>query len=203
MRIPVPTGAQAIRWSTVLAVATVAAVAGWVSYDHCLAVVRSHGEAGPVARLYPATVDGLIFAASMVLLDSARRKVPAPALARWLLAAGIAATLTVNVLSGVRYHFLGAVVAAWPALALVGSYELLMALVRGSAARPVPAVVQASQPAPADVPEAVRLAHLAAQAAGEPVSQRQLAERFGVSRRQVSQALAHLNGHAPAEPMVG
>jgi hypothetical protein len=29
----------------------------------------------------------------MVMLDSARRKVPVPALARWLLALGIAATL--------------------------------------------------------------------------------------------------------------
>jgi hypothetical protein len=30
-------------------------------------------------------LDGLIYASSMVMLDSARRKVPVPALARWFL----------------------------------------------------------------------------------------------------------------------
>jgi hypothetical protein len=94
-----------------------------------------------VARLYPGTIDGLIYAASMVLLDAARRGVPAPTLARWLLGCGIGATIAANVLDGIGNGFLGAIVAAWPALALVGSYELLMLLVRGHAAVPaVPAV---------------------------------------------------------------
>lgn len=126
------TGAErAIRWSTVLAVSGVALVAGWVSFLHAYAVVSAHGEAGTLAVLYPGTVDGLIYAASMVLLDAARRDVPAPRLARWLLGAGIGATLAANVWSGVAGGASGAVVASWPALALVGSYELLMILVRG------------------------------------------------------------------------
>jgi hypothetical protein len=45
----------------------------------------------------PLTVDGLIYASSMVMLDAARRKTPVPALARWLLALGITATLGANV----------------------------------------------------------------------------------------------------------
>jgi len=107
------TGAErAIRWSTVAAVAGVALVAGWVSYDHALAIVAAHGETGMVARLYPGTIDGLIYAASMVLLDSARRGARQPALARWLLALGIAATLAANVAAGVAYGPPGAVVAA-------------------------------------------------------------------------------------------
>lgn len=125
---------RAIRWSTIAAVAAVAIVAGWVSYEHALAVVRAHGEHGAVARLYPATVDGLIYSASMVLLDSARRGVPAPRLARWLLAAGITATLAANVSAGLHFGLSGAVVAAWPAAALVGSYELLMLIIRSGAA---------------------------------------------------------------------
>jgi hypothetical protein len=138
------TGAErAIRWSTIAAVTAVAVVAGWVSYEHALAVVRAHGEGGAVARLYPATVDGLIYSASMVLLDAARRGVQAPRLARWLLAAGITATLAANVTAGLRSGLVGAVVAAWPAAALVGSYELLMLIIRSGA---VPAV-------PGDVPE--------------------------------------------------
>jgi hypothetical protein len=48
-------------------------------------------------------VDGLIYASSMVLLDCARREVPVPALARWLLGLGIAATLAANVAHGLGH----------------------------------------------------------------------------------------------------
>jgi hypothetical protein len=65
-------------------------------------------------------VDGLIYASSMVILDSARRKTPLPALARWLLGLGIAATLAANVAHGLGRGVAGAAVAAWPAVALVG-----------------------------------------------------------------------------------
>jgi hypothetical protein len=71
------------------------------SYE--LAYVRSrraHGEAGWTAHMTPLTVDELIYASSMVMLDSARRKTPVPALARWLLGLGIAATLAANVAHG-------------------------------------------------------------------------------------------------------
>jgi hypothetical protein len=77
-------------------------------------------------------VDGLIYASSMVMLDSARRKTPVPAFARWLLGLGIAATLAANVVHGMGHGAAGAGVAAWPAVALVGSYELLMMVIRSS-----------------------------------------------------------------------
>ena len=69
-------------------------------------------------------MDGLIWASSMVMLDSARRSVRVPALARWLLGLGIAATLAANVAHGLGHGPVSATVAAWPAVALVGSYEL-------------------------------------------------------------------------------
>lgn len=137
-----------IRRSAVVAVAVVAGIAGWVSYVHAWDVVRTHGEAGMVGRMYPGTVDGLVYVSSMVLLDAARRGVRAPALARWLLAAGIAATLFANVLAGLSYGALGAVVAAWPALALVGSYELLMALIRARSTEAAGAPVTARRAVP-------------------------------------------------------
>jgi hypothetical protein len=140
-----------IKWSTVLAVAAVAIVAGWVSYVHALDVVTAHGEHGALAHLYPGTIDGLIYSASMVMLDAARRDVKAPKLAYWLLGAGITVTLSANILAGVAYGPLGAVVAAWPALALVGSYELLMVMIRR--ARTVPEAVADAVSIPA--PEAV------------------------------------------------
>ena len=85
--------------------------------------------------MVPLTVDGPIYASSMVMLDSARRKTPVPALARWLLGLGIAATLAANVAHGLGHGLIGASVAAWPAAALVGSYELLMMVIRSSQAQ--------------------------------------------------------------------
>jgi hypothetical protein len=63
---------QIIRWSTAGAVVGVAAVAAVASYEHAYALVRVHGESGWMARLVPFTVDGLIYASSMMMLDSAR-----------------------------------------------------------------------------------------------------------------------------------
>jgi hypothetical protein len=92
--------------------------------------VRSHGESGVTARLVPFTVDGLIWAASMVVLDASRRGQPVPRLAAWSLGAGIVATVGANLAHGVGNGPVGALVSAWPALALVGSFELLMMLIR-------------------------------------------------------------------------
>jgi Protein of unknown function (DUF2637) len=109
------TGAdRTIRWSTAAAVIGVAMVAAVVSYEHAYALVRAHGETGWTARLILLTVDGLIWASSMVLPDSARRCVQVPAFARWLLGLGIAATLAANVAHGLGHGLVGAAVAAWP-----------------------------------------------------------------------------------------
>ena len=123
---------RVIQWSTAGAVLGVAAVAAVASYEHAYDLVRAHGESGWTAHLIPLTVDGLIYASSMVMLDSARQKTPVPALARWLLGLGIAATLAANVAHGLGHGLIGAMVAAWPAVALVGSYELLMMVIRSS-----------------------------------------------------------------------
>jgi hypothetical protein len=121
-----------IRWTTAGAVVGVAAVAAVASCEHAYALVRAHGEAGWTGRLVPLTVDGLTYASSMVMLDSARRGARVPALARWLLGLGIAATLAANVAHGLGHGIIGGAVAAWPAVALVGSYELLMVIIRGA-----------------------------------------------------------------------
>lgn len=121
-----------IRITTALVVVGVAMVAAVVSYEHAYELVRSHGEDGWTARLVPLTVDGLIYASSMVMLQSARRQSRVPALALWLLALGILATLAANVMHGLGHGPIGAAIAAWPAVALVGSYELLMVLIRNT-----------------------------------------------------------------------
>jgi Protein of unknown function (DUF2637) len=137
-----------IRITTALAVATVAAVAAIISYRHAYELVSTHGETGATARLLPFTVDGLILAASMLILDANRRHRPVPPLARWCLGAGILATVGANLAHGLGNGPIGALVSAWPALALAGSFELLMTLIRTesrASTTPVPSV-QVDQP---------------------------------------------------------
>lgn len=121
---------KTIRWATSLTVIGLGGVAAVVSFRHALDVVQDHGETRDTAMLYPLTIDGLVFASSMVLLDSARRGEEAPLLAKWTLGIGIGATVAVNILHGIEHGFVGAVIAAWPALALVLAVELLMGLIR-------------------------------------------------------------------------
>ena len=183
-------GDRLIRWAAVASVLAVAAVAGWISYRHAVQVVTAHGEPGSVGRWYPVVIDGLIVGASMVLLDAARHKETAPPLARWLLAAGIGATLVVNVLAGAGYGPLGAVIAAWPALAFVGCYELLMMLVRASARRAPVAAAVTTEPQASELPSAVPSSSESAAeaslratlAAGNPWSANALVTRFALPR---------------------
>jgi hypothetical protein len=140
---------RAIRASTAVVVLAVAGVAAYISYWHAYAVVRAYGESGVTALLEPATIDGLVYASSMVILYAARHRLPVPRLARWMLALGIAASLAVNVAQGWSHGLVGAVVAAWPAVALVGSYELLAWMIRTAAARDAGHVPAADRPGPA------------------------------------------------------
>lgn len=99
-----------------MAVLAVAAIAALISYRHAVGVVALHGEPGMIGRLYPVVIDGLIIAASM--LCSVGRRAPSrtgPALGVVMLAAGIVATLAVNVVTGAPSGSLGAIVAAWSA----------------------------------------------------------------------------------------
>jgi Protein of unknown function (DUF2637) len=125
---------RAIRVSATAAVLGVAGIAAYISYWHAYEVISAHGEGGVTARLEPATIDGLVYCSSMVVLYAARHRLPVPRLARCLLALGITATLAANLAHGWSHGPIGATVAAWPAASLVGSYELLLWLIRTVAA---------------------------------------------------------------------
>ena len=71
-----------------------------MAYEHAYVLIHAHGETGWTARLIPLTVDGLIWASSMVMLHSAHGGMRVPMLARWLLGLGIAATLAANLAHG-------------------------------------------------------------------------------------------------------
>lgn len=194
-----------IRITTALAVVAVAAVAAVISYRHAYELVHSHGESGPTARLVPFTVDGLIWAASMVILDASRRRQPAPSLAKWSLAVGIVATVGANVAHGTSHGAIGAVVSAWPALALVGSFELLMTLTRSAARGDLARDEERTAPEHPrteveQTPEQAVLDEYRAslQGPGRPVSQRYLAEKYGIDRRKVKQIITNTEQPASA-----
>ena len=65
-------GDRVIRFATAAVVCAVAAFAAVVSYSHIYGLGRAHGQDGTAARLLPLSVDGLILAASLVLLHEAR-----------------------------------------------------------------------------------------------------------------------------------
>jgi len=185
-----------IRITTALAVVAVAGVAAVISYRHAYELVHAHGETGPTARLVPFTVDGLIWAASMVILDASRRKQPAPPLAKWSLAVGIVATVGANVAHGASHGPIGAMVSAWPALALVGSFELLMTLTRTAARGDRPQDEQRTKPAQSTpgsteverTPEQAVLEEYQAslKGPGRPLSQRHLARADAFSGAEMS-----------------
>jgi Protein of unknown function (DUF2637) len=111
-----------IRASTALAVLAVAAIAAIISYQDAWEMVLAHGESGFTDRLLPCPVDGLILAASMVILDASRRDQHVPPLAAWSLGFGMAATVGANVAHGLGHGPIGTLVSAcrrWPWLALV------------------------------------------------------------------------------------
>lgn len=192
-------GDRVIRFATATVVCAVAAFAAVVSYSHMYGLGRTHGQDGTAARLLPLSVDGLILAASLVLLHEARNDRDAPRLARVMLWLGIGATIGANIAYGAGYGMLGALISAWPAVAFIGTVEIAMQLVRRSRE---PRATMSVPEVPGDAEQAVRAAYAASVAAGQPLSQRAMAERFGLSRRRVSQLITNVtvesNGHALA-----
>jgi hypothetical protein len=117
----VPVWVQRVTTAAVLSVALVAAIA---SYEHMRALAELAGE-GWRSWLLPISVDGLAVAASMTMLVRRRAGLYAGALAWVALLLGLGASLAANV-AAAEPTVQGRLVAAWPPLGLLLSYELLM-----------------------------------------------------------------------------
>jgi len=127
-------GDRVIRWSTAIAVLGVAAVAAVASYEHALDLVRAHGESGLDGSHGPADsgwADLRQFDGGAGFGAPGGAGSGAGAVAAW---PGHRGAAPANVPHGVGHGPVGAAVAAWPAVAPVGSYELLMMVIRGSQA---------------------------------------------------------------------
>ena len=195
------TADRAIRYLTAVVVAAVAAFAAVVSYGHIYDLARHNGQTLLAARLLPLSVDGLIVAASLVLLHEARARRGAPLLGQSMLALGVGATLAANVGYGAAYGWVGAVVSAWPAVAFIGSAEMAFMLARRiaqpAATEPVPARHAASgarvAPVPADALDAATVAYRASVAVHSPLSARELDRRYGIGRPAAAKVVSRVN----------
>lgn len=138
------------RVLTGLAVLAVAVIAAIVSFTHIASVAAQHGYTDATAKLLPFSVDGLIVAASLVLLAEARAQRPAPRLARAGLWLGICATLAANVEHGAAFGPVGALVNSWPGVAFVIASETLLAMIRRAGDDPAREAVAETVAAPGD-----------------------------------------------------
>jgi hypothetical protein len=111
-----------------------------------------------------------------------------------MLWAGIGATVAANVIYGIPYGLVGGAVSAWPAVAFIGAVHVVMHVARFWA--PATDTTTVAQVA-ATSAEAARVAYAASAAAASPLSERALADRFGIPRTQAKKIraeLAPLNG---------
>jgi len=119
--VPVPVWVGRVTTAAVLAVAGVAAIA---SYEHMRALAAAAGE-GWRSWLLPISVDGLAVAASMTMLVRRRAGQCAGVLPWTALLLGLGASLAANV-AAAEPTVVGRLVAAWPPVGLLLSYDLLM-----------------------------------------------------------------------------
>jgi Protein of unknown function (DUF2637) len=131
-----PVWVRRITTAAVLSVALVAAVA---SYEHMRALAAVAGE-GWRSWLLPVSVDGLAVAASMTMLVRRRAGQRAGVLPWVALLLGLGASLAANV-AAADPTVVGRLVAAWPPVGLLLSYELLLQQTNGARGGPgVPTV---------------------------------------------------------------
>lgn len=212
--IPPSTAQAAPRWVRVVtigAVSVVALVAATASYAHVYTLAERAGE-GWRALLSPLSVDGLLVAASMVMLVRRRAGLPAGVLPWTGLVLGLGASLAANVAAAHpewRTPVLDGVVSAWPAVALAISFELLVLAVREEPARPAivadhPAVESpafTSEPRPERVtPPAPALDGPTPVKPARPKPQRTEAERKAAAERQARSRRHKAGDHTTCDP---
>ena len=131
-RAPLPVGVTAapvwVRQVTTVDGLAVALVAAVSSYEHMRALAATAGE-GRRAWLLPVSVDGLAVAASMTMLVRRRAGEATGAWRGWRCCWAFGASLAANV-AAAEPTLPGRLVAAWPPVGLLLSYELLLQQIR-------------------------------------------------------------------------
>jgi len=147
-----------VRVTTVGAVVVVAVIAAVVSYSHMQQLAASAGEDWR-SWLIPLSIDGLVVAASMVLLTRRRTGLRGGPLAWGALGAGVGASLAAN-MADARPEPTAVLVAGWPAVAFAVAFELLCQQRRAEQHDITPpAGESATGPVPVAAPEALPAVH--------------------------------------------
>lgn len=107
-----------------ISAAVVATIAAWSSYRHMVHVALHVGEQPSIAWVLPLSVDGLLVVASIAMVDDRHAGRQVRWSARVAFAAGVLASLAANI-AGAHPTVGARLVAAWPALALLLTVELL------------------------------------------------------------------------------
>jgi hypothetical protein len=130
------------------------------------------------------------------MLHEARNGRRAPGLARVMLGLGVAATVAANVAYGAAFGPVGAVISAWPAVAFVGSAELLMLIIQRTQPRSGRVGERAGVPGDVPVGDAVQVraasVFAADLAAGRTPSIRAIRSHLHVGQPRAQQVRAHL-----------
>lgn len=162
-----------------LSAAVVASIAAWSSYQHMVHVALSVGERPDVAYVLPLSVDGMLVVASVAMVDDKRAGRAVRWSAKVAFTTGVLASVAANVAAA--HPTIGArIVAAWPALALLLTVELLTRA--GKALKTAAAVAELVDEQP---PAPVAVAPDVAAPDVEPAGERQtpLPERRTVVQR--------------------
>lgn len=118
------TASPVIRRTTTTAVVVVAGVAAVVSYSHMQQLADHAGEAWR-SWLIPISIDGLVIAASMVLLTRHRAGQAGGWLAWGSLSVGVVASLAAN-MADARPEVTSVLVAGWAPVAFAATFHLLL-----------------------------------------------------------------------------
>jgi hypothetical protein len=211
---------RAVRGWAVAAVLLVALVAAVISYAHQRDLAQEHGEAWR-AYLLPLSVDGMLLASTLAIVDRRRRREPA-GWVPWLgLALGILASLAANV-AAARPDPVSQAIAAWPPAALAIAIETLVVVLRrpkttepptepavSLGVDPEPPTQVAAPALPAEVYQQVTIPDtdldhaepdLLARLLAQGASRRQLAAELGVSEYRAKQLLAASRNGNGAHP---
>ena len=195
------TGEKLLRGSAWILASGVAAIAAVVSYSHIRDLGRAYGGDVTASCLLPLSVDLLILVGELMLLhesDTAGHRFRPG----WVLVvSGIAATMAANVTFGAQFGAVGAVIWGWPAYSFVLVAWGMVAMVKRAREPQEPGAVPSVVPTGAE--NAAVMALRATLAAGNPYSANQLADKFSLTRAQVTkirqQVLAGSNGHQPQD----
>ncbi len=145
---------RVIRYATVAAVSVVGLAAAVLSYRHQYELAAGHGESAVTARLLPVSIDGLLLAGTLAVLDASRRQTGHAWAARITVGLGVAMTMWANIAHGLAFGWTGIVISGWPPVALIAAVEVLSRMIRPSPAPAVPGVLEAGNGAPAHLLEA-------------------------------------------------